>query len=348
MHWALYSIRMMAFLSMMLGCSCIINCLQFLGLFLRISRPHYRTYMRFTQRLFGSLILVATYLFAPLQIILTGHHQDLNSSSFVPIMANHQIYTDWWYIWLFSWFRNAHGELKIILKQSLGWIPILGWGMRFFEFLFLARDWNIDQKRLLQNLSRSKTDGNPMWLLIFPEGTVITRDTIGKSKAYAQKQGIQHHPEHVLIPKSTGLYHIIRCLDSQTEFLYDFTIGYSGLSRLDCPFDTYPPSKVFYQGNGPKAIHIHVDRFRVTDIPGIHNHAYHPLEPVDPLFTDWLRNRFLEKDVLLKYFYKHKQFQESIHDDGVKQILHINPDYVDWISIAALLFTSFTSWSWLL
>jgi hypothetical protein len=44
--------------------------------------------------LFGSLILVTTYILSPLEIVVTGNHQELDSSAFAPIIANHQVYTN--------------------------------------------------------------------------------------------------------------------------------------------------------------------------------------------------------------------------------------------------------------
>ncbi|CAJ0647929.1 9795_t:CDS:2 [Entrophospora sp. SA101] len=43
------------------------------------------------------------------------------------LIANHQIYADWIYIWTFAYLANAHGAVKIILKDSLKWLPIFGW-----------------------------------------------------------------------------------------------------------------------------------------------------------------------------------------------------------------------------
>jgi 1-acyl-sn-glycerol-3-phosphate acyltransferase len=220
--------------------------------------------------------------------------------------------------------------------------------MKFFEFIFLARNWKVDRPRIIENLVRAKNDESPMWLLLFPEGTVITENTQSISLAYAKKMDIPDRPKHVLIPKATGLYHTLRCLDSKCEYLYDFTIGYSGLNPDQCPYDEYPPEKIFIGKAGPEAIHIHVDRFRIRDIPGLKPRQYDPTEQVDPEFEKWIRHRFLEKDDLMKYFYENGTFPEKSADDlGIKQVLQITPQYVDWITITALLVASLTSWSWL-
>jgi 1-acyl-sn-glycerol-3-phosphate acyltransferase len=106
-----------------------------------------------------------------------------------------QIYTDWVYLWWMGYAADMHGHLYIILKDSLRWIPILGTGMMLFGFIFLSRKWATDQKRFqhrLQKLSTSHTGPlsgskrlDPMWLLIFPEGTNLSTNGRAASKRWA-------------------------------------------------------------------------------------------------------------------------------------------------------------------
>ncbi|KAJ3254035.1 hypothetical protein HK103_007574 [Boothiomyces macroporosus] len=217
-----------------------------------------------------------------------------------------------------------------------------------FEFIFFARKWPIDSKRLQKTLTYAKNDNNPMWLLVFPEGTVITQDTQEKSRAFAKKNDITEDPKHVLLPKSTGLYHILRQMQKSSDYLYDFTIGYSGITENHCPYDEYPPTKVFFEHQGPKSIHIHVDRFKITEIPGIPSTSYDINEATPKEFELWLRRRFMEKDELMKGFYEDGYFPEkSVDGTGVKQSLHLNPANQDWISITGLVATSVMSLGWL-
>ncbi|KAG8818240.1 hypothetical protein FRC17_010892, partial [Serendipita sp. 399] len=64
------------------------------------------------------------------------------------------MYADWWYLWCLSYFANTHAYILITLKKTLKWIPILGWGMQFFDFIFLARSWASDQNRLTSALAK--------------------------------------------------------------------------------------------------------------------------------------------------------------------------------------------------
>jgi hypothetical protein len=43
------------------------------------------------------------------------------------LIANHQTFADWWYLWCWAYTKNQHGSLRIILKSSLKHIPIWGW-----------------------------------------------------------------------------------------------------------------------------------------------------------------------------------------------------------------------------
>ena len=168
---------------------------------------------------------------------------------------------------------QAHGNLFIILKQSLRWTPLLGLGMSYFGFIWVSRIWNKDRLRLKHRLdqltrwryqsifcqapnhnttyraggatnscaanapheggqySRFKQyhdNAAPFWLLIFPEGTNLSKNTRAKSKSWAAKTG-QDDLEHLLLPRYTGLLFCLRELQGSVEWLYDCTMGYEGV-----------------------------------------------------------------------------------------------------------------------
>jgi 1-acyl-sn-glycerol-3-phosphate acyltransferase len=109
-------------------------------------------------------------------------------------------------------FMGTSKDVFIVLKQSLKWVPIIGWvrynscyvyilanvhclqGMRFFNFIFLARSWESDRKSLTRSLARlgqrAEDEDLPFSFLFFPEGTVVSKDTRPRSKKYADKEGI--------------------------------------------------------------------------------------------------------------------------------------------------------------
>ena len=130
-----------------------------------------------------------------------------------------------------------HGHLYIILKESLRYIPLIGPGMAFFGFVFMSRKMATDQPRLAHRIGKLKQVHvtptgekyrNPMWLLLFPEGTNISDNGRVRSAAWAEKIGVQDL-KHMLLPRSTGLLFCLRELKGTLEYVYDCTVAYEGV-----------------------------------------------------------------------------------------------------------------------
>ena len=154
------------------------------------------------------------------------------------LISNHQIYTEWLYLWWIAYTSGQHGSIYIILKESLRYIPILGPAMMLYGFVFMARNWEKDKPRLHHRLQKLKDSHSgplsgsqkldPMWLLIFPEGTNLSGNTRKRSVAWAKKQGIPDL-EHTLLPRSTGLLFCLQELKGAVDAIYDCTIAYEGI-----------------------------------------------------------------------------------------------------------------------
>lgn len=56
-----------------------------------------------------------------------------------------QVDSDWWFLFELMRPLRRHGALKIILKDDQKHVPVTGWGMRGFGFIFLKRDWVKDR-----------------------------------------------------------------------------------------------------------------------------------------------------------------------------------------------------------
>ena len=66
--------------------------------------------------------------------------------------------------------------------------------MQFFNFIFLARSWASDRLYLVQQLAllgqRAQDHDTPLTFILYPEGTLVSRDTRPISKKFADKLGI--------------------------------------------------------------------------------------------------------------------------------------------------------------
>ena len=235
-------------------------------------------------------------------------------------MANHQIYTDWVYMWWSAYTSRMHGYIYSILKDTLRLIPILGPGMMFYEFIFLTRKWAKDQKilskallRLKTRSSKSLTSGkrvlDPMWLLIFPEGTNLGKNGRSKSAAWAEKSGTPDM-RHLLLPRSTGLFTCLQELQVSIDWVYDCTIAYEGIPRGQYGENLFTLRSTYFQGRPPKSVNLYWRRFPISSIPLDDSKA----------FEKWLHKRWLEKDELIEYFLTHDRFP-SEYDTKEEEVL---------------------------
>ncbi|KAJ3341280.1 hypothetical protein HDU93_005250 [Gonapodya sp. JEL0774] len=280
--WTLRLARQAVLSSFLFIFAIVIQILQYPPLILlTVSRVGYRKSQINIQKLFGVLLALLSSLLAPADLVVTVERsvwQDLLAEKKAIIIANHQMYADWWYLWILAYHCGHHGDIKISLKAPLRWIPVLGWGMYFFEFIF----WSLDRTVLQRHLTLIAGDsGLPLWLLIFPEGTVMVKNTVDGSREYAKKMGLPYPYQNVLLPRSTGLFHILRHVSPiDVPYLYDFTIGYPGTSSVggeatyvangrQLPYYKYHLSNTFINGKGPKEVHLAIRRFALCDIPGI-------------------------------------------------------------------------------
>ena len=249
-------LRLLAFTSWLNACIFSIHFTQILGwpLYL-INKDYYYAYMALTKQSFGLVATTTTAWFSPTVIRVSGDKsvrgqllqmKDGRLETLFPerlvMIANHQIYTEWLYIWWVAYTSKMHGHIYIILKESLKYVPFIGPAMMFYGFIFMARDWTKDKSRLhhrLQKLLKGRHGGplsgasgmrslDPMWLIIFPEGTNLSANTKRQSQKWADKQGIKNL-EHQLLPRSTGLQYCLQELKGTIGWVYDCTLAYEGI-----------------------------------------------------------------------------------------------------------------------
>ena len=69
--------------------------------------------------------------------------------------------------------------------------------MQFFNFIFLARSWASDRQQLATQLAslgrEAERDGKPLCFMLYPEGTLVSKNTRPQSKKFADKMGIVKH-----------------------------------------------------------------------------------------------------------------------------------------------------------
>ncbi|EIM83363.1 acyltransferase-domain-containing protein [Stereum hirsutum FP-91666 SS1] len=258
------------------------------------------------------------------------------------LIANHQVYADWMYAWCLTYFAGTHRDVYIVLKKSLKWVPILGWGMQFFNFIFLARSWASDRHYLVKELAtigrQAEQTDIPLTFILYPEGTLVSKDTRPISKKYADKIGIPDMV-HTLLPRSTGLLYSLRALSPRIPSLQliDITVAYPGIPPMGYGQAYYTLRSIFWDRVPPPAVHMHIRRFDVArDVPiGDVSKTSPTSLPTTPSngsakstaleadvpevekdkFDLWLRELWLEKDKVMSRYLETGSMSPSLENE---------------------------------
>jgi 1-acyl-sn-glycerol-3-phosphate acyltransferase len=102
----------------------------------------------YIKKSFVSISVTLLSLFTSTNIRIVGKESDIEKlyQNQQVVISNHLIYTDWIYIWIMYWHINKSEIVNMFLANRFKYIPILGIGMYFMNFIFLKRDWSKDYK----------------------------------------------------------------------------------------------------------------------------------------------------------------------------------------------------------
>ncbi|MCJ1419524.1 hypothetical protein MMC32_005879 [Xylographa parallela] len=301
------------------GCLAVVASQIIGGPIYLMNEDWYNAWIAFTKQSFGLLTTTLTQWWAPTVIRISGDKSVrgqlmktvdgglfCNFPERLVLMANHQIYTDWLYLWWIAYTNGMHGRIYIILKESLKSIPVIGWGIQLSQFIFMKRNWEKDKPHLAAHLQKLNNPADPMWLLIFPEGTNLAPDTRQRSALWAETQGITDM-HHLLLPRSTGLQFCLQQLHRTVPYIYDCTIAYEGVKHGQYAQDIFTIQQAYLKGQPPKSVNMYWRRFAVSTIP--FNDA--------KAFEHWLRSRWHEKDMLINGYLRTGRFPA---DDGIDKL----------------------------
>ncbi|KAF4589161.1 Phospholipid/glycerol acyltransferase [Ophiocordyceps camponoti-floridani] len=303
-------------------CSAFIIASQVIGSPLYwIDREWHYAYVAFTKRSFALTATLMTHIWGPTTVRISGDASVVDQIKPTPeggvqfsfperlvLVANHQIYTDWLYLWWVAYANRPTmaGHLYIILKESLKYVPFIGASMAYYGFIFMSRKMATDQPRLAYRLNKLKTkktapDGraylDPMWLLLFPEGTNLSTNGRKKSAQWAKKNGLRD-PDHVLLPRSTGIFFCLNQLKGTVDSVYDCTVAYEGVPRGRFGEELFGLVSTYLRGRPPKSVNLYWRRYRLADLP---------LDDAGE-FDEWLRDEWYKKDELMEGYLKTGRF----------------------------------------
>jgi lysophosphatidic acid acyltransferase/lysophosphatidylinositol acyltransferase len=147
--------------------------------------------------------------------------------------------------------------------------------------IFVKRNWQNDEKTITKMFFEINEQRDPIWLICYPEGSRKTPKKLEESQKFAKDR---HLPvlTHVLTPRTKGFVATVTSLrKSHIKYVYDMTIHYS--PTIPNIYDIFA-----HKLQGTK-LTIDIKRFKISELPSN-----------DSELTQWLYNRFQEKDKLIE------------------------------------------------
>jgi lysocardiolipin and lysophospholipid acyltransferase len=195
------------------------------------------------------------------------------------VLGNHQSYFDIPIIWMWAKPVRTNGWMKWFVKDEFKWVPGFGWGLWFIQAIFVKRNWTKDESTINATFQKIRDSQLDFWIMIFPEGTRLKRQTYSKLKELNLKKPQKYLPTRTLVPRPKGVWATLKGLHGSIDAIYDVSIA----------FEQSPPTAFqFFCGKG-QTFKLHSKRYEISSIPTIERD-----------FNDWLLQRFYEKDLWMK------------------------------------------------
>ncbi len=254
----------------------LLNSLQVLSVVIRpFSKHAFRSVNCWVGDTWWSASVLLARFFYPIHIEYSGD-QPLPGENAI-LLSNHRMMTDIPLLLDFTYNYRRLDNLKWFVKDSIKYMPGIGWGMYFMDCLFIKRNWDRDQSSIEKVFHRIITDKVPIWLVIFSEGTRATPSKIARSQSYAREKGLPIL-NHVLLPRTKGFVASVQGLGDHLQAIYDITIGYDPR-----------PITVWEWVTGRHArFRLHMKRYPVAALPREAN-----------ALSAWVMERFGEKDGMI-------------------------------------------------
>lgn len=244
----------------------------------------------------------------------------------VLIIVNHFSRLDWILLWMLE-LRHGWGSSKVaVLKDDLRHMPGPGWAMQFLRYLFVSRNWEVDQHTMQQGLTSICRDGGAS-MLLFPEGTDRSANNVRRSQEFARSRGLAVYHK-VLHPRTRGFAHIAQTMyaANQLRAVWDVTMGVVGMRQGAGEVD-------LLCGNWPSAVHFHVRRYGAAEAIGS--------PPTEARSEAWLRERWAAKEADLTQF-ENMRGPEVMLSDSDAGCDHSSFPWGRWLSSGGLLYLTFS------
>lgn len=204
-------------------------------------------------------------------------------------IMNHTYEIDWLVGWMIAERVQLLGNCKAYAKKAIQYLPVLGWAWKCSEFVFLERNFDKDKEVINRQITELSEHPDPMWLLLFPEGTRFTPKKHEASIEFANKHNIPPLKYH-LLPRTKGFIASLPSMRGKVPAIYNIELAF----HEDAPVKPTITNLLF--GRQTEA-HIYFDRVPFEQVPNT------PSEQ-----EEFLKEMFVKKDKLRESFLKTGDF----------------------------------------
>ncbi|KAG0418023.1 hypothetical protein EQH57_0828 [Dictyocoela roeselum] len=111
-----------------------------------------------------TLTYLGIYFSRPITVAYNPNIKDIKRGI---VISNHLTDYDWLFLLAILKSFNMYDNNCIILKHSLSKLPVFGYAMKCFGYIFLKREWTEDEQILSEGLGALK-DKDEFSVIIFP------------------------------------------------------------------------------------------------------------------------------------------------------------------------------------
>ncbi|XP_018577240.1 1-acyl-sn-glycerol-3-phosphate acyltransferase delta isoform X2 [Anoplophora glabripennis] len=207
-------------------------------------------------------------------------------------VMNHTYEIDWLIGWMICDRIHLLGNCKAYAKKVIQYVPVLGWAWKCSEFVFLERSFDKDKEIINKQIIELAEHPDPIWLLLFPEGTRFTPKKHEASLEFARKNNLPELKHH-LLPRTRGFIASLPSMKGKVPAIYDIELAF----KENAPSKPTITNMLFGK---PLEAHIYMRRIPMEDLP-----------KTEVEQETFLRDMFIRKDKLKDSFIKTGDFFET-------------------------------------
>ncbi|KAK4878917.1 hypothetical protein RN001_007063 [Aquatica leii] len=223
-------------------------------------------------------------------------------------VMNHTYEIDWLIGWMLCDRIHLLGNCKAYAKKVIKYLPVLGWAWKFSEFVFLERSFDKDKEVINKQITELADHPDPIWLLLFPEGTRFTVEKHKASEQFAREKNLPQLKHH-LQPRTRGFIASLPPMRGKVAAVYDILLAF----KEDDPVKPTMTNLLF--GKSVTA-HMYMKRVPMDNIPTSETEQ-----------ETFLRDMFVGKDKLKDSFVRTGDFftlsgVERLHPIKLNRRIH--------------------------